>query len=282
VWRLQNVNQRSGIAARQPTIKRCKMPAMISRRSFAVGLALAALPLKSKGARGHPATVVITADVYSTACGPLSDILSKRGMVGTAYFDPFRLGKPGLLSIDDLHKLKQIGWEIAPYAYGQGDQYDVNMVAYSESKGRNAADERLHEIADVSASLGFRAVTIAASQRKWSPELAEMAARYFKGVRVASNLGFDKYPLREPCNLVKGAFNSWNASTTAADICRKIDEAIEVGGLLPFVLHKIGDEKDTYMVKPIVVGLAANYLQKKRRAGRVRVCTMEQALTPPV
>jgi hypothetical protein len=201
-------------------------------------------------------------------------MLQSRDMVGTAYIDQYPVDKtPDHLSLSQITDLHGLGWEIGAYT-------GVNMLK-SFGDDATAAGQKLQTIVEGMKALGFPATTLAAGGRGWSSQLADIARPLFRGVRVAHSMdSFETYPIADPCYINGGGRPSLFAGTTIAEVCDDIRGAIACGGLLIEVVHKVGATGDDFTVTTPVFAGILDFAKSEMDSGRLRVCTLEQALTP--
>jgi hypothetical protein len=173
---------------------------------------LAASLLWISAAVAQPATVVLNFDMDVTAATEAFPIMQSKGLVGTFFNDPLRVGtRPYYATKPQLVAMKAAGWEIGLYLIGPEDANLTTMYASSPT----SANDLLKAGIDEMWALGFRVVSVAPTQRTWNADLAELAKYNVTGVRVVDLLGsWQTYPIPNPLYVRRGATPSLSGSDT--------------------------------------------------------------------
>lgn len=253
---------------------------MLSRRTFVASLAATlASPSIVRSMPVSNATFVFTFDTYRDAIDTAWPLMLERGLVGTVYVDPSLVGQSGQLTVADMILMKQTGLEIGLYLQGSPNMADMQV------NNRNTAYQKLVDSDNAMNALGFKIATAAPNSREWNAALANMSRGRWKGIRANKSTAeipstIQPYPLPDPMWIKGGGKNSWSGSDTAAILCAQIDEVIANNSLGISVTHKLGTTGSSDTVLTSVATAAYDYAATKVAAGLLRVCTVEQALTP--
>jgi len=169
-------------------------------------------------------------DGYESTYTEAFPILEKYGFIGTAYVIPSKLGKPGYMTIEQLHKLADAGWEIGSHTMTHPHLIELPLC---EVEVELSVSKAWLEGA------GFSVSSFATPYGDYNEDILDLIKKYYTTHCTSWPRGINPIPLDQCGNYeLKAVWTT--ADTTVEDVISWIDKAHEDRGWLILIFHRIG------------------------------------------
>jgi peptidoglycan/xylan/chitin deacetylase (PgdA/CDA1 family) len=199
----------------------------------------------------------------------------------TAYVIADSVGKPGMISLEQLHTLqKQHHWEIAGHA--------MHLAAHNEPSGLDslepaALETEMDELRAWLTDNGFPRETFAYPKGAAGPETRQYVRRDYCAGRATAE-GPETIPPRDPYTLrgwsISKNFDEAKFASKSAEINAVLDGGVAAKAWTILTFHDIVDGTPTQPndVKTSEFAAVAAHVKQLQKEGKVRVVSIEDAL----
>lgn len=159
-------------------------------------------------------------------------ILQKYDYAGTVFVITSEIGKNGYLSLEDLKKLSQEGWEIGSHTF---NHLDLTKLSAEDLKTELQGSKQWLE------KQGFKIYSLAYPYGEYNKEVTKIAKKYYSVARTV-NYGINSLPLskNQLYTLKSVDVNKYSVE----EVKKLIDQAIIEKDWLILTFHRIGQNKD--------------------------------------
>lgn len=220
-------------------------------------------------------TICLRFDSYHTAFTLGLPILKARGLAASVSVIPELIDVVNGqgYSRSELYQFMDAG--IEAMAYSNVDMLTLyNTTPYPD--GLTLARNRMTTIRSVMAGKDIFPKTLVAESRAWSINLAYLAQGIFDNVLVTNSFEFQQWAGMNRLYLNDGGRAVLDGTTTASEFSLWLNSLEASGGIGFPGTHEVGVSG----ISVAVLTEIADDLKGRQDAGRIRVCTVNDAMTP--